>query len=90
MLPIHLTCQISNLYDYVPALKERSFAERMKYQHRQFHFDGLAGMRTGTIPFRKHERVTRDALLQGQYELRECSAFHDNEDLLDTGRGISL
>ncbi|KAK4869509.1 hypothetical protein LT330_005891 [Penicillium expansum] len=81
MLLIHLACQISYLYAYAPALKQRSFAERMKYEHRQFHFDVLAGMQIGTIPFRKHERAIRDALLQGQYELRECSMSCDNEEI---------
>ncbi|KAJ5198981.1 hypothetical protein N7491_000455 [Penicillium cf. griseofulvum] len=91
MLLLHLACQISYLYEYVPALKQPSFAEQMKYEHRQFHFDVLAGMETGTVQFRKHQRAIRDALLQGQYELRECSASRDNEDLFDTGRvGISL
>ncbi|KAJ5165222.1 uncharacterized protein N7500_007052 [Penicillium coprophilum] len=91
MLLLHLACQISYLYEYVPALKQLSFAEQMKYEHRQFHFDVLAGMETGTVQFRKHERAIRDALLQSQYELRECSASRDNEDLFDTGRvGISL
>ncbi|KAJ9484608.1 hypothetical protein VN97_g8762 [Penicillium thymicola] len=91
MLLIHLTCQISYLYAYVPAIKQRAFAEQMKYEHRQFHFDVLAGMQTDTIQFRKHQRAIRDALLQGQYELQECSASRDNEDIFDTGRvGMSL
>ncbi|KAJ5048405.1 hypothetical protein N7489_002091 [Penicillium chrysogenum] len=68
MLLLHLACQISYLYEYAPAVKQRSFAEQMKYEHRQFHFDVLAGMQTGTIQFRKHQRAIRDALLRGQYE----------------------
>lgn len=91
MLLLHLACQISYLYAYAPALTQRSFAEWMKYEHRQFHFDVLAGMETGTIPFRRHQRAIRDALLRGQYELQECSASRDNEELFDTGRvGMSL
>ncbi|CAI7595724.1 unnamed protein product [Penicillium discolor] len=88
MLLLHLACQISYLYAHVPVLKQQSFAEEMKYEHRQFHFDVLAGMETGTIQFRKHQCAIRDALLQGQYELRECSASRDNEDLFDTGRKV--
>jgi len=60
MLLIHLACQIPYLYAYAPALKQRSFAERMKYEHRQFHLDVLARMETGTIPFRRHQRAIRD------------------------------
>ncbi|KAE8139891.1 hypothetical protein BDV38DRAFT_41778 [Aspergillus pseudotamarii] len=81
MLSIVLACQISYLYAHVPALKERSFAKQMKYEHHQFHFDVLAGMRSGTLPFRRHQRAIRDALLQGEYKLRECSASRDNTDL---------
>ncbi|QRD84892.1 hypothetical protein F9C07_9146 [Aspergillus flavus] len=53
------------------------------YEHRQFHFDVQSGMETGTVPFWEHQRTIRDALLQGQYELRECSASRDNKDLFD-------
>ncbi|KAJ5958463.1 uncharacterized protein N7479_005613 [Penicillium vulpinum] len=91
MLLLHLACQISYIYAHVAVAKQLSFAEQMKYEHRQFHFDVLAGMETGTVQFRKHQRAIRDALLQGQYELRECSAPRDDKDLFDTGRaGISL
>jgi hypothetical protein len=67
MLLLHLACHISYLYAYVPTLKERSFAEQMKCEHRQSHFDVLAGMQTGNIQFRKHQRAIRDGLLRGQY-----------------------
>ncbi|RJE18319.1 hypothetical protein PHISCL_09346 [Aspergillus sclerotialis] len=53
----------------------------MKYEHRQFHFDVLAGMTSSTFPFRNHQCGIRDALLQGRYELQECSASRDNEAL---------
>ncbi|KAL4965199.1 uncharacterized protein BDV14DRAFT_208818 [Aspergillus stella-maris] len=81
-LSIHLAVQFSYLYEYVPTLKERSFAEQLKYEHHQFHYDVLAGMDTGTIPFREHQRTIRDALLRDEYELRDCSA-PDNKDLFD-------
>ncbi|KAB8276059.1 hypothetical protein BDV30DRAFT_246748 [Aspergillus minisclerotigenes] len=79
-LLLGLACQISYLYAHVLALEERSFAEQMKYEHRQFHFDVRSGMETGTLPFRRHQRAIRDALLQGQYELREGSASRDDPD----------
>ncbi|GKZ37991.1 hypothetical protein AbraIFM66950_009883 [Aspergillus brasiliensis] len=90
MLLLVLACQISYLYAHAPALKEKSFAEQMKYEHRQFHFDVLAGMETGTLQFRKHQRDIRDALLRGQYELRDFSASRDNKDLFDPFGGISF
>lgn len=80
-LLVRLACYFNYLYGYVPALQERSFADQMKYEHRQFHFDVLAGMASSTFPFRDHQRGIRDALLQGRYELQECSASRDNEAL---------
>ncbi|RAK90542.1 hypothetical protein BO79DRAFT_208332 [Aspergillus costaricaensis CBS 115574] len=90
MLLIVLACQISYLYTHAPALKQKSFAEEMKYEHRQFHFDVLAGMETGTLQFRQHQRDIRDALLRGQYTLRDCSASRDNKDLFDPFGGITF
>ncbi|PKY06761.1 hypothetical protein P168DRAFT_288663 [Aspergillus campestris IBT 28561] len=82
MLSIVLACQISYLYAHVPVLKQqKSFVEQMRYEHRQFHFDVLAGMETGTLPFRRHQRPIRDALRRGEYELRECSAPRDTKEL---------
>ncbi|KAL2869720.1 uncharacterized protein BJX67DRAFT_320362 [Aspergillus lucknowensis] len=80
-LLVHLACYFNYLYGYVPALKERSFADQMKYEHRQFHFDVLAGMASSTFPFRNHQRGIREALLQGRYQLQECSAPRDAEAL---------
>ncbi|KAI9035675.1 uncharacterized protein KD926_003119 [Aspergillus affinis] len=80
-LLVRLACYFNYLYGYVPALKERSFADQMKYEHRQFHFDVLAGMASPTFPFRNHQRGIRDALLQDRYELQECSASRDDEAL---------
>ncbi|KAL3261063.1 hypothetical protein ABHI18_004038 [Aspergillus niger] len=89
-LSLVLACQISYLYAHVPALKQKSFAEQLRYEHRQFYFDVLAGMETGTIPFRRHQLAIRDALLRGQYELRDCSASRDNKDLFNPFGGISF
>ncbi|GIK04248.1 hypothetical protein Aspvir_008327 [Aspergillus viridinutans] len=86
---LHLAVQINYLYGHAPALKERSFANQMKYEHRQFHFDVLAGMST-TLPFRKHQRGIRDALLQGRYELQECSAPRDNDDFFNPWKNVRL
>lgn len=81
----HLDCQILYLYEYVQPLKERSFADHLKYEHRQYHFDTLAGMTAGTLPFRRHQRAIRDALLHGQRQLCECSAPRDDKLLFFSG-----
>jgi hypothetical protein len=89
-LLLHLAVQFNYLYGYAPALKERSFANQLNYEHRQFHYDVLAGMESSAFPFRKHQRRIRDALLQDQYELQECSAPRDNADLFDSWSKIRL
>lgn len=76
----HLAVLIAYLYGYVPVLREKSFAMKLKYDHRQFHFDWLSGMSTG-LPFIRHERPIRDALRKGTYELRDCSADRNDETL---------
>lgn len=81
MLLITLTCHISYLYVHAPTLKEKSFAAEMIYEHCQFHLDVLMRIKTGTRQSRKHQRAICDALLQGRYELQECSASMDNEAL---------
>lgn len=90
-LQLHLAIQFGYLYEYVPSLKERSFAERMKYEHRQLHYDILSGMEFSTIPFRNHELPTRDALRKGDYQLRECSmSREENIWLFDAFAGARI
>ena len=72
---------ISYLHDYVPSVKTRDFVQKLRYDHRQYHLDWLAGMSTGTRPFIKHQRAIREALRRGVYQLQECSASSDNEKL---------
>ena len=76
----HLAVMIAYLYGYVPFLRGKSIAEKLIYDHRQFHFDWLSGMSTGTLPFIRHDAI-RDALRRGTYQLRDCSAGHDDETL---------
>ena len=77
----HLAILIAYLYSYVPELKEKSFAEYLKYEHRQYHYDTLSGMATGTFPFVRHQRKVRDALRDGNHRLCDCSANQDDESL---------
>jgi len=81
MLRLHISCMIGYLHDYVPAVKTREFVEELRYDNRQYHLDWLSGMSTATNSFIKHQRAIRDALRQGTYQLQECSASSDNEDL---------
>lgn len=81
MLKWHLARQIGSLYGYVPILQEREFAEHLKPENCQHHFDTVSGMSTGTEPFTRHERRTRDAIREGNYTLQECSANRDDEEL---------
>ncbi|TVY47753.1 hypothetical protein LOCC1_G002737 [Lachnellula occidentalis] len=76
-----LAVLIAYLYGYVPAVKEKSFADQLKYEHRQYHYDSLSGMASGTLPFIRHERKIRDALREGRFQLCDCSADREDESL---------
>lgn len=69
----HLAVHICYLYDHAPELKERAFAERLKYENRQFHHDIVSGLQNGTRILHEHERRVRDELRAGTRELKECS-----------------
>lgn len=77
---IHLVVLIGYLYGYVPAVKQKSFAEELNYTHRQFHYDRLSGM-TSSLPFIHHARKIREALRNGTYQLCDCSADRNDETL---------
>jgi hypothetical protein len=81
LLRCHLGGHLTSFYDCAPALKEKAFAEQLRYEHRQYHYDVLAGMDHATIPFITHQRGIREALRQGTHELTECSTSRDNEVL---------
>ncbi|KAG4430211.1 hypothetical protein IFR05_014313 [Cadophora sp. M221] len=83
----HLAMLILYLYEYSPDVKRRSFAEELKYDHRQFHYDRSSGMSAG-LPFIRHQRKIRDALRNGTYQLCDCSADRNNEELF-TGKVLA-
>ncbi|KAF2241869.1 hypothetical protein BU26DRAFT_171706 [Trematosphaeria pertusa] len=89
MLQTHIALQIAYLYDWAPVLQERTFAERLMYEHRPYHFDVLSGMSHGTVPFISHQRNVREALRQSTHELQECSA-RDNKALFSGEREAQL
>lgn len=76
-----LALLIAYLYGYVSALKEKSFAEYLKCEHRQYHYDSLSRMSTGTLPFIRHEQEIRNTLREGTFQLCECSADQEDESL---------
>jgi hypothetical protein len=75
----HLSVLLAYLYRYVPILKLTTFAETLKEEHRQYHFDVLSGISTGTIIFRAHSRMIRDSIQKGEYTLCDCSVDKDDE-----------
>lgn len=77
----HLNVQIAYLYGHANELNAVDFAERMLYEHRQYHYDICAGMSYGSKPFIAHQRRIRQGLRNRTYELQECSASRDDEDL---------
>ena len=81
MLQTHLGVYITALYCDVLESKGKAYAEELAYEHRQYHFDVLAGMDHVTRPFIVHQRRVGEALRQGSWELRDCSADRDNEAL---------
>jgi hypothetical protein len=85
VLRSHLACQVAYLYSYIPAVKQKSFAKYLKYEHRQYYFDSLSGIPTGTAMFISHQRTIREALRRGEYQFRNCSATRDNEYLFNEG-----
>jgi hypothetical protein len=68
-----LRLHVSYLYGYVPELRQRMFAQRLRYENRQFHSDVLFGTPFNTLPFAAHERRVRAELRAGKRQLQDCS-----------------
>jgi hypothetical protein len=85
----HVALQICYLYGHVRELRERSVAEELINENRQFHNDALYGMDIGTLPVLAHERQVRDELRNGKRRLEECSVpcIPENAHLFDSGLG---
>lgn len=77
----HIDLHIAYLYRYVSELQKRTFAVSLKYENRQYHFDVLSGMSTGTVPSNEHQCKIREALRQKTFEFRECSASCEDKTL---------
>lgn len=81
----HINNFLGYLYDYVPILKLREFADYLKVEHQQFHFDVIAGVSYTGEPFKIHSKKVRDSILRGDYELCECSVLKDDDRFFTAG-----
>lgn len=75
----HLRMFLGYLYRYVPILKSPEFAEYLKIENRQYHFDVIAGVSVLSEPYWEHQREVRNSIRKGEYQLRECSADKSDE-----------
>jgi hypothetical protein len=78
-----INLHLAYLYGNAIVLKNKAFAEQLRYEHRQYHLDICAGMFYGTHPFYVHQREVRQALREGRHDLANCSAPRSNEDLFN-------
>jgi hypothetical protein len=61
-----LGLQLAYLYRYCAGLKDQDFAQNLKLEHRQFHYDALSKPGLGTIPFVSEQRQNRAEIRKGQ------------------------
>ena len=82
---MHLAVFLGYLYSHVSILSLSEFSHHLRIEHRQYHFDVIAGVSYGTEIFRKHQRKVRDSIQKGEYELRNCSIDYDDERFFTKG-----
>ncbi|KAK3942810.1 hypothetical protein QBC46DRAFT_378891 [Diplogelasinospora grovesii] len=67
----HVGTQIVYLYGHCSSLDSKEFADCLKFENRQFHYDARL-KRNWSLPFKAIERSIRDELRKGQrHELQE-------------------
>lgn len=76
----YIACQVAYLYEHNSKVKSKGFGSRLRHEHRQFHFDTVAGLPTVTRPGIRHEQSVRDALLEGSRTL--CDLSITEEELM--------
>ncbi|SPQ19189.1 2fe269b7-8d28-4dee-89f9-1ac6d182217f [Thermothielavioides terrestris] len=64
-LRMHLAVQVAYLYGHCTTLKTQDYAQNLRLDHRQFHYDALSKGGIGTLPFLKEQRQIRDEIRQG-------------------------
>jgi hypothetical protein len=80
-----ISCFLGYLYGNVPVLKRKDFADCLKPEHRQYHFDVVAGVSYTRERFRIHSRRVRDSIVRGEFEFCECSVSRDDERYFTAG-----
>lgn len=65
----HIAVQCAYVYEYVAQVKQASFGDQLRPEHRQFHRDCLGEGALWTLPFRDHQLQVRDNFLKGQNTL---------------------
>ncbi|OAA59032.1 hypothetical protein SPI_06234 [Niveomyces insectorum RCEF 264] len=76
----HVAVMLGYLYGYVSEMKKASFADRLTYEHRQFHYDILTIDRF-TLKFVAHERTVRQQFRDGTGVLHYDPWNNDRENL---------
>lgn len=73
-LPSYLNVQLAYVCRCVVSVKNASFAEQLRPEHRQFHLDCLGKGSFWTLPFRDCRLQIRDSFLKGQHthNVLEC------------------
>lgn len=64
-LQSHVSVQLAYVYGHVAQVKETSFVEQLRPEHRQFHLDYIEGRSIWTLPCCDHQREVRDGFLKG-------------------------
>lgn len=62
----HVSLQLAYIYEYVAQVKEASFTQQLRPEHRRFHLDCLANGAIGAQAFLIEQRGIRDRVLKGQ------------------------
>jgi hypothetical protein len=65
-LQTRLGTHVGYVYTHCKLLKTQDFADRLKLEHRQFHYDALSKPGTGTMRFLEEQRQIRGEIREGK------------------------
>lgn len=78
-----LAVLIGYLYTYNPCVKSLDLTKHLKYEHRQYHIDALSGnFERGTMDWYRHQKIIRNALRTGRWQLTINSSRSADLDAL--------
>jgi hypothetical protein len=66
LLQTRLATHVAYVYGHCKSLKTQDFAEQLKLEHRQFHYDALSKPGTGTMLFLEEQRRIRGEIREGK------------------------